>query len=448
MGRPARSSSRTTGLRRWAVVAAGMAVLVLVLVWLSGQVCTSLILMVIVCALVLLLRFAWVKTHASRSEMTRTTLGWESNVMPEGDTSRALGAGGRLQAPSEGHQGVPHHSGKPQPSRATVFYSTEGGVAVTEETAPMPAIPQTRSPLTDQVELRVAPPWGSRRSDGEPTLEARHAAVELERISGVLGSSHPSLAAGFISIDGIGAWGASRRGRSHEQEDGLREDAFAMRSTADGLVVAVADGVGSTPDAHRAAEAAAGACVSLPWPVERLDKSGWDARAAEALDRIQIALGQAVPQARRGSPEPRPSTTLVGAVLHRLAAGNTRVFWFSVGDSSLIRLRRSTLGNPSIETLNDAPHSLATETAAMPKDRLDFESGVCDINLAKEFLMLATDGLAKPLNQDPQLYIEDFDKIAKSGADAGYLLASIANDGPGFYDDATAVLVTMLGDVI
>lgn len=75
--------------------------------------------------------------------------------------------------------------------------------------------------------------------------------------------------------------GASSTGASHVRDKQPCQDAFAFRPTDDGVVIAVADGLGSASSSDRGARAAVDAAVGgAPDPLEMV------ARARAALERI------------------------------------------------------------------------------------------------------------------------------------------------------------------
>lgn len=276
--------------------------------------------------------------------------------------------------------------------------------------------------------------------------EARHQLAtrevpELAALHTVDGSHHPALAAAFVQFGALGAWGASRRGRRHIASGAPREDAFALRATDQGIVIVVADGVGSTPDAHLAATAAAAACAAYPWQEAR-SRPEWEDTVNRALIAIQAAVAQRVPLTRAGVRSPRPSTTLVaGLVIPQGPRGI--VFWCSVGDSAISRLQRRDGGR--LHIVNRAPTSSDPVTSALPSTSPSVETGVFDIDFQQDFLLLTTDGCSKPIRQNPELYIRDFNSIVENENDASFLLAAIQQKGAGFDDDATTVLVSLAG---
>lgn len=264
-------------------------------------------------------------------------------------------------------------------------------------------------------------------------------------------STRPELAAGFISVSGLMAWGASRRGRSHVNDDIPRQDSFGIRAIPDGLVAAVADGVGSTEFAERASEAAVAACMEFNWFAPR-SEDDWNDEVMKAIDSISQAIMSAVRNLSYNEKQP-PSTTIAAAIVTRSSKGYM-LDWFSIGDSAIMIIPFDSSGQ--IDTINKAPLANSPATAALPRLsqeswRLSRESwiecghGVC-IDLNSSNLVLATDGCFKPMYQCPGPYIQNFYNIVYDVADASHLLAAIRQDGVGHADDSTAILISATGD--
>lgn len=257
-------------------------------------------------------------------------------------------------------------------------------------------------------------------------------------------STRPELAAGSINIFGLMAWGASRRGRSHVNNNIPRQDSFSIRTIPDGLVAAVADGVGSTEFAEIASEAAVAACTDFNWFAPR-SEDDWNDEVMKVIDSISQAIMSAVRNLPYNEKQP-PSTTVAAVIVTRSSRGYM-LDWFSIGDSAIMIIPFD--GSGQIDTINKAPLANSPATAALP--RLSQESwiecghGVC-IDLDSSTLVLATDGCFKPMYQCPGPYIQNFSNIVHDVADASHLLAAIRQDGVGHADDSTAILISATGD--
>lgn len=264
------------------------------------------------------------------------------------------------------------------------------------------------------------------------------------RVEPYLDSTHPEFAAGFIRSSGLMAWGASRRGRSHVKNNTPRQDSFSIRAMHGGLVATVADGVGSTKLAEEASAKAAAACIEFDWHTPR-SKDEWYKEVVEVIELVHHSIISDM----LCDENQFPSTTLTTAVVTQSSKGYI-LDWFSVGDSAIMTIPFDPSGQIStINTINEAPLTNGP-TAALPyysprgaqieygyHSRIDFRSDI---------LMLATDGCFKPMYQCPGPYIKNFSGIVQNVADSSHLLAAIRQDGAGYADDSTAILIASIGE--
>lgn len=259
-------------------------------------------------------------------------------------------------------------------------------------------------------------------------------------------STHPEFAAGFIRSSGLIAWGASRRGRSHVKNNTPRQDSFGISAIHGGLVAIVADGVGSTESAEKASEAAVAACRGFDWRTPRSEEEWHDEimMAIESVHQNIISAAKNLPYKGRS-----PSTTMTAAILTRSSKGYI-LDWFSVGDSAIMIIPLDPSGQ--VHTINRAP-LVSGPTEALPYSSsrglqgLQIERGYhIPIDFKSNILMLATDGCFKPMYQCPGPYIKNFSGIVQNVADASHLLSAIRQDGAGYDDDITAVLISSRGE--
>lgn len=256
-------------------------------------------------------------------------------------------------------------------------------------------------------------------------------------------STHPELAAGFIRSSGLIAWGASRRGRSHVKNNTPRQDSFGISAIHGGLVAIVADGVGSTKFAEKASEEAAAACTGFDWRTPRSEEEWHD----EIKMAIEFVHQNIISAAKNLSHEGQsPSTTMTAAILTRSSKGYV-LDWFSVGDSAIMIIPLDPSGQ--IYPINRAP-LVSGPTEALPYSSSrgpQFEYGYrVPVDLKSDIIILATDGCFKPMYQCPGPYIENFSGIVQNVADASHLLSAIRQDGAGYDDDITAVLISSRGE--
>lgn len=176
----------------------------------------------------------------------------------------------------------------------------------------------------------------------------------------------PPLAAQTHCTGPVLIWAASRIGSRHLRGHQIRQDAFGTR-VSEGLYLAVvADGVGSTPDADRAANAAVKAALKLaPAPPTgsnlMLARQQWKAITSAFVNDIQQSMNNV--NRRRTQASEVSSTTIVVALLKPVSPRMAWVFWLSVGDSAIVRIRPD---QRDFEYMNMAPLSGEEGTEALP----------------------------------------------------------------------------------
>lgn len=242
----------------------------------------------------------------------------------------------------------------------------------------------------------------------------------------------------------------SALGDAHDQSGEGCDDAYALLPlSSGGFVVAVADGLGSTENAHLASDQATKSFVrqvqrSLD-SVGHIDPHTWAlisasacAAAAEAASIQHLAqlvdagtLGRTYRHARR----PKAETTLVGAVLTPTETG-AQLAWVRVGDSDV----GIVTANGNVRWLHDqTQHSNIVEDV-LPDSPASADSGVCQLT-PHELCILATDGFTEIADQSPaqlrRLRLDATQGRSPHSATLDLLLMWL----PGVVDDRTFVLV-------
>ena len=245
---------------------------------------------------------------------------------------------------------------------------------------------------------------------------------------------------------------ASVIGATHDQEGCVREDAFALAPAGEGLVLAVADGLGSTALAHVISRLAAGrACQELLAAVESglpLEQADWHAAADELVrvvsqstsaNRVHELACETVlfPTVLAGrTRKPIPATTLALAAAMP-QSGGTLLWWLTVGDCEIVianpDLRESTYITPRYDHSNIVGASIPSAVEAS-------SSGLVSLR-DDEVAILMTDGYADVFDRNSDAM---FDLLlrAKSGENVSLELAQVADQRVGGYtDDRTFAFV-------
>lgn len=200
---------------------------------------------------------------------------------------------------------------------------------------------------------------------------------------------------------------ASLAGVRHRLAGRPGEDAFAWARSSAGIVLAVADGVGSVPGsgpaARRAVDAACSTASAFLGTRARsvgAEGGGPDAGTAAELSvgasvaDLEVACREAVAAAQLAVAGGEGATTLVVAVV----AGDGSCRLVRVGDSTAL-----VLGDSGWEELFAAPEPdrASSATAALPADDPEVETAGTEL-AAGEALVLVTDGVGDPLRDGPE----------------------------------------------
>jgi hypothetical protein len=212
---------------------------------------------------------------------------------------------------------------------------------------------------------------------------------------------------GSSGADALHIRAASVRGLSHRYYGAVRQDEYAIRHTATHIVVAVADGVGTLPMSHIAAELATQVSCDevvrqlaegpqIDWPlVFRAAGSAILQRGAERMAEVD------------GCPDVLPSPSDVAAQMAttiRVAAVDTRrgdaglpVTLQGIGDTSAWVLGRDGSWRPTGLIKNAGATIASSAVSALPFLPTEFEEPVSFELLPGEALAVMTDGVSDPL---------------------------------------------------
>jgi serine/threonine protein phosphatase PrpC len=246
-----------------------------------------------------------------------------------------------------------------------------------------PALPQDTPALPDPPVIgRIASSWRRRLAQAE--------------------WPHPGYVADGGELGDFELLAASVVGQGHLHRASQRQDAYRFAATADGVALAVADGVSAKPLAAIGAETAAFAAVQVYRELAEEAAAAPELAAAEGSERLRLAVGAADRAVRETAArlklEPRElSTTLLLAHLRRGEQGAMVVETASIGNSSALALRGeeppAILSGPGPEDrsayadfLPGEPHVVRVDGATLQPEAT---------------LVLATDGLAEDLHLSP-----------------------------------------------
>lgn len=195
---------------------------------------------------------------------------------------------------------------------------------------------------------------------------------------------------------------ASARGLMHRSDGSPRQDAYAVRysSDTDRFAVAVCDGVGSAPQSHVAAEAAANRLVDRAMDgAMSCDDEWWTETFQVASEAVTVAaqtLGMSDASAA-GVREVMATTAILVVVDKVSGFGSWTVRYAGIGDSSLWLTDVSTDDDTAwIPVLGGkaAPEDVATNrTSALPlRDSTPVRPGQFTL-LERQLLLACTDGV-------------------------------------------------------
>jgi serine/threonine protein phosphatase PrpC len=249
------------------------------------------------------------------------------------------------------------------------------------------------------------PPWAGRAADPDPAPQARPA--KLPRILGepihqsegadLLGSSQwttqPRVTADGGTAGQLTVRAASVSGRRHARTGETREDAFAIRQTPDGTVVAaVADGVGAARYSAVGAQVASMmscqlVCAGLEnrWPI---DARALCAHLGSQMMNVSRRFIGKEPDDRDRYDEAALATTLITVWVSAAGAYSG----FMIGDGGVFELAAGNLSE-----VTPARGSTFSDTEALPSAYSQVEKFSGQLGRGSA-LLVATDGLSVPVH--------------------------------------------------
>ncbi|WP_139278868.1 protein phosphatase 2C domain-containing protein [Rhodococcus ruber] len=195
---------------------------------------------------------------------------------------------------------------------------------------------------------------------------------------------------------------ASVRGLMHRSDGSPRQDAYAVRYSpeTDRFAVAVCDGVGSAPQSHIAAEAAANCLVDRAIDAATSsDDDGWTETFQAASEAVTVAAENlGVSDSSVAGVREVMATTAILVVVDRVSAsGSWTVRYAGIGDSSLwltdVSTDDETAWIPVLGGKAAAEDIATNRTSALPlRDRTSVRPGQFTL-LEGQLLLACTDGV-------------------------------------------------------
>ncbi|MEV5932154.1 protein phosphatase 2C domain-containing protein [Streptomyces sp. NPDC052079] len=217
----------------------------------------------------------------------------------------------------------------------------------------------------------------------------------------------PDTVVDGLTLPGLSVLGASMRGDSHRWEGTCRQDAMVLARIGEGneqlLVLAVADGVGSSKRSHVASQELAHAVIKA------LDTKAPDLHSLLVgqdhqmlIAAVNSAIGEAVPDCLKkwaAQTEVFDERDYATTLHLLLVPTDTKIryrAWVSIGDGGLLRLV-----DGEWHGLEGQDGGIAsTRTTALPSTRY------AAVDLFRSdpggLLLLGTDGITNPINQEPE----------------------------------------------
>jgi serine/threonine protein phosphatase PrpC len=315
---------------------------------------------------------------------------------------------------------------------------------------------QTRSMVTqsggyDSHDTEIWPETTPQKSPSPPP--ARRVELPALTTSGVSGLTVDRGSSGAFDV-----YAATQVGLQHAKDGHTREDAYAIGGAPDigWVFLAVADGLGSAENSHAAAQLAAQTAVKLlRQRVPDVDAgrlgSAWTAVAPKIVAEIAAALdaGNVQERARQLGYEPgasndtrrsSPACTLIFAGLGPASYMGYPLLWGCIGDTELILVDLDT-GRQHWLTRNatkQAGGMISNVTRALPADYQHVTSGYEDV-LPNSMTVLASDGMADAIRQEPRQYAELLPQVAGPSPREWMFGELVGFDLPGLHDDRTIV---------
>lgn len=271
---------------------------------------------------------------------------------------------------------------------------------------------------------------------------------------GPVTSSRSGLTLDVFTEDGSAILAASLVGTEHVARGTGREDSFAVAHgpVAGSVILAVADGVGSSKNSHLASAAVTEQVIE---EVAGLGKDqlravtasgeSWQKYCAHLVNRLAEDLltrfGQGslpAPSGSRSKGSGIPATTLSLAVSIRSADG-LLVYWAAIGDSPILALERE----PG--AIGQIWHPPERDTVdSLPRQAAQLSTGIQRLRDSRALLLLS-DGMGDVLLSVPGIAEQLLAAVLTSADPSTELLPLLSYPVRGAHDDRTIVMLAPIG---
>jgi serine/threonine protein phosphatase PrpC len=261
-------------------------------------------------------------------------------------------------------------------------------------------------------------------------------------------------------------YAASQVGLQHAKNGDPREDAYAVGGdpSRGRVFLAVADGLGSTNNAHAAARCASKTAVDLLRSLFDADgmpsPRDWSPIAAdvvtevarrldpEAVGNAALDIGYLSPQSGNGGKASKPPACTLTFVVAGPFSGDTYpVYWAGVGDCELLLVDLD-VGTLTWKTHNPTKtgSAISNATDSLPRnpDRVFCGAEMVPSNT---MVVVASDGVGDAIRQMPDEFSRLLSRAPTAGLAEHTFAELVAFDVPGLHDDRTLVAAWPSGGV-
>jgi hypothetical protein len=317
-------------------------------------------------------------------------------------------------------------------------------------------LPAPPMPIRPTIDYPPPPPPPAPVS--HPPMQRRPHSARKVQLAASTSSGITGLTADRGRIGRFEVYAASQVGLQHAKNGDPREDAYAVGGDPHRgrVFLAVADGLGSTNNAHAAARCASKTAVDVLR--SRFDTDGmpspqdWSSFAddvvtavsrrldPEAVGNAALDIGYLSPESRNGTKASKPpACTLTFAVAGPFSGESYPVYWAGVGDCELLFADLDS-GSLTWKTHNATKtgKAISNATDSLPRnpDRVFWGAEMVSSNT---MVVVASDGVGDAIRQVPEQFSRLLSQAPTAGLAEHTFAELVAFDLPGLHDDRTLV---------